>query len=153
MAEVRPGMLRRAAIAAGALLLITVLVLAAFYVPHALREIHALHDVKDRVAAEDSLAKTVLQVLGGTVVLVGLYFTSRTLQVSQQGQITDRFNDAIEHLGEQALAVRLGGIYALARIAADSEPDAVVIVAVQVLAPRPVAVAVVCTGEVFHAIV
>lgn len=128
MVEVRPGTMRRAALVAGALLLVTIVVLAALYVPHALREIHALREAKDRVAAEDGLAKTVLQVLGGAALLVGLYFTSRTLQVSQQGQITDRFNDAIEHLGDEALAVRLGGIYALARIGADSERDAVVIV-------------------------
>ena len=127
MVEVRPGTMRGAAMVAGALLLITIVVLAAFYVPHALREIHGLREAKDRVAAEDGLAKTVLQVLGGAALLVGLYFTSRTLQVSQQGQITDRFNDAIEHLGDEALAVRLGGIYALARIAADSERDAVVV--------------------------
>jgi len=51
------------------------------------------------------------------------------LTVSQQGQITDRFTKAIEQLGateaggKPKLEVRLGGIYALERIANQSERD------------------------------
>jgi uncharacterized protein YjbI with pentapeptide repeats len=92
------------------------------------RAINALPEMKDRIAAQNAVLQTMLQFVGGTVVLTGLYFTSRTLYVSQQGQITGRFNDAIEHLGGTSLAVRLGGIYALARIAADSARDAATIV-------------------------
>ena len=43
--------------------------------------------------------------------------------VSQEGQITDRFTRAIEQLGAEQLQVRLGGIYALERIARDSPGD------------------------------
>ena len=77
------------------------------------------------------------QILGGVVILIGLYLTwkrisiaegnlaitQKTLQVSQDGQITDRFTKAIEQLGAERLQVRLGGIYALERIAKDSNRD------------------------------
>src|SRR6266487_3754656 len=69
-------------------------------------------NVKDRVDLESKARQTMAQILGGAALLVGLYFTSQTLQVSQQGQITDRFTKAIDQLGKNTLAVRLGGIYA-----------------------------------------
>lgn len=49
--------------------------------------------------------------------------TAQTLEVTEQGQITERYTRAIEQLGQTELAVRLGGIYALERIARDSEWD------------------------------
>ena len=64
-----------------------------------------------------------------------LYFntnqTSKALQatrdqvgLSEQGQLTDRFSKAVEQLGtKDSLEVRLGGIYALERIARDSARD------------------------------
>jgi hypothetical protein len=76
--------------------------------------------------------------IGGAALLGGLYFTAQTLrtsqktlqvnqetlQTTQQGQITERFTKAIEQLGDQErLMVRLGAIYALERIARDSESD------------------------------
>lgn len=41
-------------------------------------------------------------------------------RTAQQGQITDRFSKAVEHLGSDNVSVRIGGIYALKRIAQDS---------------------------------
>ena len=50
--------------------------------------------------------------------------TERTVEVAQEQQITERFTRAIEQLGnEQSMSMRLGGIYALERIAKDSERD------------------------------
>ncbi len=69
------------------------------------------------------LVVALAQIVGGAVLLTGLYFSWRTLQVNREGQITDRFTRAIEQLGSDQLAVRLGGIYALERIAWDSERD------------------------------
>ncbi len=109
-------------------LVLGVVVALVVKVPGWERAINALPEMKDRIAAQNAVLQTMLQFVGGAVVLTGLYFTSRTLYVSQQGQITGRFNDAIEHLGGASLAVRLGGIYALARIAADSARDAATIV-------------------------
>ncbi len=73
---------------------------------------------------------TLVQILTGILVLVGLYWTSRrvlaaeeTVRVAQEGHITDRFTKAIAQLGDKEVAIRLGGIYALERIAKDSEKD------------------------------
>jgi hypothetical protein len=49
--------------------------------------------------------------------------TARTLEVTEQGHITERYTKAIEQLGSDKLDVRLGGIYALERIAVDSKRD------------------------------
>jgi Pentapeptide repeats (8 copies) len=43
--------------------------------------------------------------------------------MAREGQITDRFTKAIAQLGDEKIAVRIGGIYALDRIAKDSEKD------------------------------
>ncbi len=41
-------------------------------------------------------------------------------RTTQQGHITDRFSKAVEHLGSDNITSRIGGIYALKRIAKDS---------------------------------
>lgn len=43
--------------------------------------------------------------------------------IDREGQITERFTRAIEQLGSGSPAIRLGGIYALERIAKDSARD------------------------------
>jgi hypothetical protein len=47
----------------------------------------------------------------------------KTLELTEQGQVTDRYTKAIEQLGSDKLDVRIGGIYALERIARDSARD------------------------------
>jgi len=75
------------------------------------------------------LILAVAQILGGTALLSGLYFTWRTMQVNREGQITERFTRAIDQIGKiddkgnKLLEVRIGGIYALERIARESEKD------------------------------
>ncbi|MGZ9111634.1 MAG: hypothetical protein ACXW3X_11245 [Rhodoplanes sp.] len=44
-------------------------------------------------------------------------------RTAEQGHITDRFTKAVEQLGSDKLAVRLGAIYALERISRDSRRD------------------------------
>ena len=73
---------------------------------------------------------TYAQIIGGVLFLFGLYVAWQRLEVARQsqiidreGQITERFIRAIEQLGNQSLDIRLGGIYALERIARDSEKD------------------------------
>jgi uncharacterized protein YjbI with pentapeptide repeats len=91
---------------------------------------------KERFDRVNEARKTLATILGGIVLLAGFFGTWRNLQltqeslrVSQEGQITDRFTKAIEQLGavdkdgKPKLDVRLGGIYALERIANDSERD------------------------------
>jgi uncharacterized protein YjbI with pentapeptide repeats len=78
---------------------------------------------------KQALVVTLAQILGGTALLSGLYFTWRTLQVNREGQITERFTRAIDQLGKtgdkgnKLFEIRLGGIYALERIARESEED------------------------------
>jgi uncharacterized protein YjbI with pentapeptide repeats len=69
------------------------------------------------------LVLALAQILAGMALLLGLYFTWRTLQVNREGQITERFTRAIDQLGSKELEIRIGGIYALERIARDSERD------------------------------
>ena len=72
---------------------------------------------------ENEARQTWAGILGGLLVLGTLYFTWRRVEVAQEGQITERFTRAIDQLGSNNLAVILGGIYALERIARDSEKD------------------------------
>jgi hypothetical protein len=64
-----------------------------------------------------------VQAAGGLLLIAGVYFTWAQIQVSREGQVTERFTKAIEHLGSEELDVRLGGIFALERIARDSSAD------------------------------
>jgi hypothetical protein len=63
----------------------------------------------------------------GMVLAVGAYFTYRQLHTAREGQITERYTRAIDQLGDAELDIRLGGIYALERIARDSAADLVTI--------------------------
>ncbi len=84
---------------------------------------------KDRFNSENEARKTLATILGGIVVLAGAYFTWQNVQLAKEGQVTDRFAKAIEQVGavdgsgNKKLEVRLGGIYALERIANQSERD------------------------------
>jgi uncharacterized protein YjbI with pentapeptide repeats len=75
--------------------------------------------------------------LPGLAALAALLFTwmqvgqaSKELRISEQGQITNRFNAAITNLGSDSLDVRLGGIYGLERIMQDSTRDHPTVVSV-----------------------
>ena len=52
-----------------------------------------------------------------------LFTCARNSGCPEQGQVTDRYTKAIEQLGSDKLDVRIGGIYALERIARDSARD------------------------------
>lgn len=52
-----------------------------------------------------------------------LKISSQELNTAQEGQITDRYTKAVETLGDDAMGVRLGGVYALQRIMQDSPRD------------------------------
>ena len=61
----------------------------------------------------------------GALAVTALNFalSRRTFQLTEQGQVTDRYTKAVEQLGSDKLDVRIGGIYALERIARDSARD------------------------------
>ena len=84
----------------------------------------------DRLRLQNDARATLLQGLAGGVLLLGAYFTWRQVQatrqqlyLTEQGQLTERFTRAVDQLGSDRLDVRLGGIYALERIARDYPPD------------------------------
>jgi Pentapeptide repeats (9 copies) len=77
----------------------------------------------DRLKLQNDARATLAQILAGGILLLGAYLTWRQLQVNREGQITDRYTRAIDQLGHDQLDVRLGGIYALERIARDSPSD------------------------------
>ncbi|WP_329121218.1 pentapeptide repeat-containing protein [Streptomyces sp. NBC_01465] len=84
----------------------------------------------ERLSAVNNVRTTLLQAVGGAVVLFGAYATWRQLRVSQdglaatrEGQVTDRFSRAVDQLGSDKLDVRIGGLYALWRIASHSPHD------------------------------
>jgi len=93
---------------------------------------------KERIELTNNARQTLVQLLGGGVVILGLFFTwgqlsatNRNIEVARQqerdaleGQITDRFTHAVDQLGSGKLDIRLGGIYALQRVAHDSPRDA-----------------------------
>ncbi len=83
-------------------------------------------------AKKDSLevAKTALTVVAGCGAVAALYVSYRKQRNDEANSdrerdrlFTDRFTKAAEQLGHDAAAVRLAGMYALARIADDSERD------------------------------
>ena len=78
---------------------------------------------KDLISAENNARATLALIIGGGVLLFGLYFTWRNLKLVEEGKLTERFSNAVELLGNDNLDVRLGGIYALERIARDSRKD------------------------------
>jgi pentapeptide repeat protein len=99
-------------------------------------------ELKDLAQLESNARVAVVQALGGTALLIGLFFTwrsiratERNLQITQQtaasnlvvamdGHLTERFTRAIEHLGSDQLAVQLGAIYTLEQIAWPPAGDA-----------------------------
>jgi len=89
-----------------------------------------VHTTPAEVAAtQNEFRKTFIQVVGGVFAVVALYLTWRRVRVTEQGHITDRYTKAIEQLGALTadggpnIEVRLGAIYALERIAIDSQRD------------------------------
>ena len=71
----------------------------------------------------NAIRSALMQGLAGLAVLAGAVFTWQQLQVSRQGQVTDRYTRAIEQLGKDSPVLRVGAIYALERIARDSATD------------------------------
>jgi pentapeptide repeat protein len=77
---------------------------------------------------QNSSRSTLLQGLAGVLVIAGAVATWRQVQISREGQITDRLTHAIDQLGNDKVDVRIGGIYALERLAKDSAADRLALV-------------------------
>jgi len=62
----------------------------------------------------------ILAFLAAAIASVGAIYTVRTFRLNQRGQITDRFIRAVAQLGDDSRDVRIGGLFALERIAQES---------------------------------
>jgi hypothetical protein len=78
---------------------------------------------KDASEEVGRVRTALLASVAGLIAVVGAIFTGLSYRLNRAGQITERFTRAIDQLGEAELDVRLGGIYALERIARDSKDD------------------------------
>ena len=67
--------------------------------------------------------KTALLFLGTAALLSGFYLTLDKLKVILESQVAARLTQAVDQLRDRNLEVRLGGIYALERLAKTSEND------------------------------
>src|SRR6266508_1569829 len=114
------------AIAVGLLVIaVLVLLVPAWLVPSSVTPAQS-----QALQAQNDLRTTLLQSIGGLFLIAGVVATWRQVQLTRhqleilrEGQITERFTRAIEQLGSDNLDVRLGGIYALERIASSSKVD------------------------------
>jgi len=72
---------------------------------------------------ENKVRSSLLQAIAGVLVTAGAVATWQQVQTSREGQITERFSRAVDQIGSVNLDVRIGGIYALRRIALNSRTD------------------------------
>lgn len=89
-----------------------------------------VHRVPGMAANRADTMKTALLVIGGSGALAGLYVAYRKQRTDEANHLrdqdklfTERYTAAAAQLGHDKAAVRLAGVYALARIADDSERD------------------------------
>jgi len=81
---------------------------------------------KERFDLENKSRTTLAQIAGGLILLGGFWMTLQNFEVTRETEVTDRFTKAIEQLGEKGeekMSVRLGGIYALERIAMEDRDE------------------------------
>jgi uncharacterized protein YjbI with pentapeptide repeats len=79
------------------------------------------------ILAENSVRGTLSAVATGFFFLITSYYTAKQLSITYEGQLTDRFTRAVEQISvssdSSTLPKRVGGIFALERIARDSSCD------------------------------
>jgi hypothetical protein len=117
--------------ALGAVLAIALAGLALWQLPSILADGAESLTEKDRLAAESRERDIVLKAIGGLAIIIGLFYTAQTVRVatntlelsrqtfvhSRQTQLTERFKDAVGHLGDNSPNVRVGAIMLLSSIA------------------------------------
>jgi uncharacterized protein YjbI with pentapeptide repeats len=78
---------------------------------------------KKQFDASLDVVKAIVSGVGTIATIGGGVFVLWNLRLTQTRLITERFSKAVEQLGSDKIEVRLGGIYALERIAYDSDRD------------------------------
>ena len=84
----------------------------------------------ERITAVAGVRQIVVFLGGGFLAVVGVYYTHKrsmserdTNQLQQDSNYTDRYTAAVTQLGSENQTIRLGGVYALERVARDSSGD------------------------------
>lgn len=121
-------------VVAAMLLIVTLIPTLLIWVPHWWASSRGL--TADQHAADVGRVRTaLLALLAGVLAAMGTFYTARRYslnrkghELDRQGQITERFTRAVDQLGSEKLDVRLGGIYALERLASESHDDYAAIV-------------------------
>jgi len=78
---------------------------------------------KDKADTINATRQLLLAAVGGFVLAIGAGFTARTYFLTRRGQFADRYTKAISQLASDKLTERLGGIYALEHVMAESPRD------------------------------
>jgi hypothetical protein len=112
------------------LLLAVALWLVIKVLPERLASTEGIKDPSKHAEEVGCTRTAVLASLAGILAAIGAYYTHRTFELNRQrhelnrqGQITERFTRAVDQLGNDSLDVRVGGIYALERLARESRAD------------------------------
>ena len=111
-------------------------VIALLYIPKCQLYKEGITAPEGHIDLENRLRATLAQIFLGVFLLIGLYLlwrrvsiTERSIEIALEGQITERLTRAIDQIGardergEKRLEIRLGGIFALERIARYSMKD------------------------------
>jgi hypothetical protein len=99
--------------------LATLFILVWWLVPPLLyRHTGTANDAKLKAITDTRTA--LLAGLIGVGALLTFSLNRRTLEVTEQGQVTDRYTRAVEQLGHEKAPVRLGALYSLERLAQDN---------------------------------
>ncbi len=119
-----------ALMAIGLLAALLVLIPRLLYPPLSAADLRGISSAQSRIQLQQGQSQlannarsTGLQGLAGLLLVIGAIATWRQVHISREGQITERFTRAVDQLGNQNVDVHVGGIYALERIAKDSESD------------------------------
>ncbi|MCX5263587.1 pentapeptide repeat-containing protein [Streptomyces sp. NBC_00199] len=76
-------------------------------------------DASAKAQTEGQIRLAVVQTLAALGALCALIYTARTYRLSRRGQVTDRFNKALERIDSDEIYVRIGGILALGEVMDD----------------------------------
>ena len=77
----------------------------------------------ERINAVNTTRAALVTLLAASAAMGTLIYTVRTFALNRMGQVTDRYSKAVEQLAADRQEMRIGGIYALERIARDSRGD------------------------------
>jgi hypothetical protein len=97
-----------------AAILVPSLIIIVLYLPGRLTSLDLRAIEKRTLSASEYLEavnhrrSVLLTAVGGVLLLLSAYFTWSQLQLSAEGQVTDRFTKAVDQLGDKDREVRLG---------------------------------------------